>query len=537
MGITITKLKMWKNPGYTQRCVEVPPVGSWKLPAADYTSSENLRPRKEQLLGAVELPLSFIQVFEMSYLYMEAQDSSNNSIKIFGWIENITQSSSSNESVIIRWTPDYWRTYSGSATFGKGTITRCSNSTYIRPSGIQPRRWKVTKKANFRVGTESATKYIIMVYSETVGTNTYIRYGAWEEGSTITSGGNTYNTLSLNQLYDGLLDEKLGIDPQAIHAIFVSSYLPFFFDSGYVKINGTYAWYTYSGGIPVPNNYTGTLSDTFISDDMHRTVIVDPYGTIVWELPWGMSVKDFTRFTEIGSISANLVIRFTSQDSEAYGMFTPGVTGVLAMLPLINAPLNSNAWSSYSFTYAREYDKQNREIARNQKAIASLSSAGTGLIGGAIAGTMVAPGPGTVAGAVGGAGSSLIGTAIDYVTSGYFNDQLQKETDKYYSHQSANMLLPAGGMGWRLLTNDWCILQLEGDTVSVTEHSSYITNNGYDVEIAVGNPNSFLTAGGPLQIINLMITGNLPPEAKNYIKNILSNGVRIVENNPSGVVP
>ena len=536
MAITITKLKMWRNPGYTKGCLEVPPTGSWKLPAPDYTSSENLRPRKDQLLGAVGLPMSFIQVFNMSYLYMEASDSGNNSIKIFGWIDGVEQSASSNEAVVIRWTPDYWRTYSGSATFGKGTITRCNNSTYMRPSGIQPRRWKVNKKEALTGTYGGGKKYIIVIYSETVGGVTYIRYASWEQGSTITSGGNTYYTVSLEELYSGVLDEAIHISPNTISGVFISTAPPFVFSTGQVKTYGSYAWYVnYVTSSPVM--VSSTYSSSYTTDDMHRTVIVDPYGTIVWELPWGMTIKDYRFFFDLGTISAQLMINYTSQDNESLLDFTPGAVGLLAMLPLINAPVNSNAWSEYSYTYAREYDKQNREIARNQKAVSSLSGTGASIIGGAIAGTMVAPGPGTAIGAVAGASSSLIGAGIDYVASGYFNDKLQNETDKYYSNQSANMLMPAGGAGWKNLNNDWSIVELIGDTVSVTEHSSFITNNGYRTEIAVGNPNSFLTAGGPLQIVNLTVTGSIPPIAKQAIKSLLESGVRIVENNPSGVTP
>ena len=84
MAITITKLKMWKNPGYTKGCVEVPPAGSKKLPAPDYTSTANLRPRKNGTISAIELPLSFCQVFDMSYLYMEFEDNAHNQCKVFG---------------------------------------------------------------------------------------------------------------------------------------------------------------------------------------------------------------------------------------------------------------------------------------------------------------------------------------------------------------------------------------------------------------------------------------------------------------------
>ena len=534
---TITKLKMWKNPGYTRQCVEVPPVGSKKLPAPDWTSTEDLRPRRGSTLSEIELPLSYLQVYGMSYLYMEAKDGKTpaNTISVFGWILGVEETASGNEAVKITWTPDYWRTFSGSATFGKGTITRCNNATYKRPSGIQPRRWKVNKKEKV-INFGGSDQYIILIYNETTQNPdiTYIRYGAWKVGSTITSGGNTYNTVSLAEIYSGVLDEKLGIDPDSVIGVFACTAEPFSFALANVKINGTYAWYiNRTGG---SDSYGMTYSGTYVSDDTHLTVICDPYGTIVWTLGWGMSISQGGARFDLGTSASNLIVYFNSQDGAGVDHI-PGATGLMAMLPLINLPINSNAYSSYAFTYAREYDKRNREIARNQKAVSSLSNVGTGIIGGAIAGTMVAPGPGTAIGAVAGASSGLIGTAVDYIASGFFNDELQAETDKYYSHQSANLLSPAGGKEWTNLLGDWYLVELIGDDVSVAEHNSFITNNGYQVEIAVGNPNSFLTAGGPLQIQNLTVTGSIPPEAKTYIKNILSNGVRIVENNPSGVVP
>lgn len=534
---TITKLKMWKDPGYTRQCVEVPPVGSKKLPTPDYVSSGDLRPRRGSTLSEIELPLSYLEVFDMSYLYIEAKDGKDtpNTISVFGWILSIEEIASANEAVRITWTPDYWRTYSDTAVFGKGTITRCNNATYKRPSGVQPRRWKVNKKEKI-INFASDDKYVIVIYNETTQNPdiTYIRYGAWKVGSTITSGGNTYNTVSLAEIYSGVLDEKLGLDPDSIIGVFACTAEPFSFALATVKIKGSYAYYiNRTGG---SDSYGGNYSGNYVSDDTHTTVIVDPYGTIVWTLGWGLSISQFGARFDLGTSASNLIVYFNSQDPPAVDHI-PGATGLMAMLPLINLPINSNAYSSYAFTYAREYDKRNREVARNQKAISSLSGAGTSAVGGAIAGSMVAPGPGTAIGAVAGLGGSTIGAGVDWLVSGVFNDELQAETDKYYSHQSANMLSPAGGKEWTNLVGDWYLVELIGDDVSVAEHNSFITNNGYQVEIAVGNPNSFLSAGGPLQIENLMLTGPIPPEAKTYIKNILSNGVRIVENNPTGVNP
>ena len=71
----------------------------------------------------------------------------------------------------------------------------------------------------------------------------------------------------------------------------------------------------------------------------------------------------------------------------------------------------------------------------------------------------------------------------------------------------------------------------------MAEYTAKVTNDGYTVDIPVGSASAFVTAGGPLQVQNMMISGTIPPQAKTYIKNIMANGIRIVENNPSGTDP
>jgi hypothetical protein len=39
--------------------------------------------------------------------------------------------------------------------------------------------------------------------------------------------------------------------------------------------------------------------------------------------------------------------------------------------------------------------------------------------------------------------------------------------------------------------------------------------------------NSLVKAGGPLQIANLIVMGDIPVQAKNYIANKFADGVRI----------
>lgn len=134
----------------------------------------------------------------------------------------------------------------------------------------------------------------------------------------------------------------------------------------------------------------------------------------------------------------------------------------------------------------------------------------------------------------------VLGTGIDFFTAPHFNDEIQTETDKLVSNQVSTLLRAGGGIGWITLSGEsygWKIVSLEADAVSLAEYNAKISNDGYNVEIPVADATSFVTAGGALQIQNLVLTGDLPPAGKSYIKTILSNGVRIVENNPTGVNP
>ena len=550
--LTITKLKMWKDPGYTRQCVEVPPVGSKKLPTPDYVSSETLRPRRGALLNAVELPLSYLDVHDMSYLYMEIADGKETpgTMAVFGWILSVEETASANEAVIIHWTPDYWRTYSDLAVFGKGTITRCANATYKRPSAEMPRKWKIKHMETIGGGPDDSYPYgCIIVYNETVNQVTSITTYTFPLGPYITSGaysktiaGVTYYAPTMDEIFSGKLDEVLGLNPDKIVSIFIApKTLPtadqHIIDKVDAQNNHRFAFIAQTntppaGAISLANSYT--------SDDMLKTVLVDPNGNVVYTLPWGYTVTKYRDFIDVGTVGATLKITFTDTAGQNQDGINRAMEGLISESALLNAPMNSNAFSSYSLSGQREYEKRVHEIQRNQQTFNSFSGAGTSIVGGAIAGATSGGPTGALAGAIAGGSTAVIGGIAGYFGAGYFNDELQGETDKYYSNQTPVITLGSDGHGFsnRYMTGKyWYLVQLEGDTVSATEFSQHITNDGYPVEIPVGTPNAFLTAGGPIQIQNLVLTGSIPPEAKTYIKTILSNGVRIVENNPTGTDP
>lgn len=565
--LTITKLKMWKNPGYTRQCLDVPPVASKKLPSPDWVNTENLRPRKNSTLSSVELPLSYLEVFEMSYLYMEVEDGATptpHTASIFGWILSVEEIASSNEAVRITWTPDYWRTYSDRAVFGSGIITRCNDESHKRPYPLSPRFWKIKHYERLMTLKVAPTWYdptypyhVCISYNLTISGKTVTTTIYWacnrDSGAPIVNvdDSQTYKTMSLAQVYAGLCDEILGLQTSAINSIYISPAQPF---TVMPSVSG--------GGLLTPLTYQGEKYTAFIkqvgytngawplyynndyeTNDMKKAVIIDPYGSPIALIPWGMKINYGYVGVDAGTTMCNLIGNFTYTDTGISPAPTMDnlISGRVMCAPLINAPINSNAYGDYVLSGQMDYDKKVKELQREEQKMNGYASSGASAVGGAVTGGVATGNPiGAVGGALIGEVGSVVGTEVKYELSGKFNDAYQNLTNSLYSNQASTLLQSAGGdlfMVNDVSVKDWYIVQLEADDVSADEYSKDVSLNGYDVEIPTDDTSTYISSGGSLRISNLMITGAIPPEAKTNIKNILSNGVRIVENNPSGVVP
>ena len=550
MPLTISKLKMWANPGYTRHCLEVPPVGSKKLPAPDWSSAPDVtfRPSKNTTLTALEVPLSYITVFNMSYLYIEASDG-NASISLFGWIDSIEQTATSAESVRINWSVDWWRSYSGSLTFKAGTITRSSNSANKRPYPIQPRQWKVTryeKLCQSWSDHETYPYWVVITYTKKVSDvvteiATYFWQADFSTAKTETQGGTTYYAMPLNRVFAGAIPGLLGLNPDQITSIYICPHPPASPTWGGDTLTHhaeSKDWFAYRASVNLATQQSTTYLRTYVSDDLKKAVIIDPTGAIVYTLPWGYSTNNIYYILDNGTIGCNLNISLRTS-----GVSVPGVEnapiGKTASLPCICVPLCSNGWSTYNFSGQRAYDIEMRAIQREQNAVSGLIGMGSSALGGGVGGAMAGKGLGAGIGASAGALGSIIGTALNYKYDAEFNDRYQQATDKLHANQASTVIQSAGGIAFMntvATAGHWYIVQLEADLVSSLEYNNDITLNGYETDLSVASTSGFITSG-PLQIKNLVLTGSAPPQAKQAIKLLLEGGVRIVENNPSGVIP
>ena len=584
MALTISKLKMWKDPGYTRNCLEIPPAGSKKLPAPDYTlaADETLRPHKGSTLTELHLPLSFTQTFGMSYLYIEAADGAG-SVSLFGWITSIDQRSTAAEGITIRWDVDWWRSYSGGISWGSGIVRHCNDATYKRPYRTRPRYFTCDDNDMIKMAvpydTDKYHRTVIITATITENGSSQIKQFYYSldlnmvmvnDLATVKNGG-----LSASTTYRGYIDEALtamGYDFEII-SVFISPIGP---ETSYQNITG-YGWcavynnvsYSFTptvsvtiDGTPVSVTFVTqtknvteirkviTVSQTGITaDDTKSLYVIDFNGNKIGEIPYGITIKDAYLTLDVGGNGGYLVCTFTNSangyvnynNHHAYAA-NPAL-GCSFTIPLPSVPVTTNYWSSYVISGQRDYDVTNARIANDQKAVSGIESTLQSGISGGVVGASAGP-IGAIGGMLGGLLAGGISTGVNYALGENFNDQLQDARDRLYSNQTNSLQLSGDSMQWlwRVFGSSSryegpYLVTMHSDSVSAAEYANDIALNGYETDISASSVASYITTGGPLQIINLNVKGNTPPQAKQYIKDKLSAGVYIVENNPSGVVP
>lgn len=124
-------------------------------------------------------------------------------------------------------------------------------------------------------------------------------------------------------------------------------------------------------------------------------------------------------------------------------------------------------------------------------------------------------------------GVGLAGAAVDYATTQYFNGRLQSAEDSLKVKQIDSIQLPGDGWDWLWFGTGISIVALRPDAYSVNRYNQDVFLNGVKVSEPTSDCTSLVKAGGPLQIQQAIVTGDIPSQARKYIANRLSDGVRI----------
>ena len=152
------------------------------------------------------------------------------------------------------------------------------------------------------------------------------------------------------------------------------------------------------------------------------------------------------------------------------------------------------------------------------------SSAMLGSLGGPV---------GTLGGALIGGASSVIsgtiGAAADYALTTKYNDVFQDITDYRMAHQSNGLIMSGTGFdSVRFGNRQIMLVKMTTDAYSQEQRANDISLYGVHVSEPMESCQQLVTAGGPLQITNVTVKGSIPVEAKQYIRQRLAQGVRMI---------
>ena len=475
---------------------------------------------------------------------------------LIGWIDGFepVATKGPSENTRIRWHIDWWLTamvYTyqkklspglnrDAVSFGMGRIKR-GPEAMARPDPSSPRMWNHESALWDLIDNDNGrtAPVVIVCYTESGGEQLYnqneIKVAFWyaDDQPLPIPGTQYYGSVpDLGELYTGQLPSRMGIDADDIKGVWISPVPPVSVRQGAFTINFHLLdaqAHAYKAWREVPGNYAPfaygqTLSEAEMTNDRRRLVVADPMGNIVSTLAWGVDFKYISYMVDVSPSAAYLYIKLmsSSTDGNLVG------EGRIIQIPLIQVPVTSNAWSSYNYSGQRDYDVETAKLQREQAALSGILGAGGSIAGGAIAGSMAAPGPGTVAGAAAGASSAVFGTATGYFLGQYYDKKAQEAVDKLTANQSSSLIMPGMGKIWYYILNRrWSIIRMVRDPLSLGELDTEHAEIGYITDTLVVDAGPFIAGGGPMRIEDLEIKGDIPKEGRNQIAAMFARGVHL----------
>ena len=551
---TITTLQIWRDTGFTEGCLDMPSKTS-SLGTATFTFN-NLNVSRDRMFSEVQVKAPYEDLYDCSYLKATYDFNNGYDVVVYGWIDKVICSSDTESSPMTRilWHIDYWRTYLSKAVFGNGIVKRRPLKSadtvppqaypyrFVEYSGayplLCPQYWAVIFSFNRRSTDANATS------------TTYWGCYAVDKNNPSTgikvSGASTASP-TLNDTLSGRFDEMLGLDPDSINSIFLSPVFPRPAPSSITPLTmDGWQWSTdICNGLALvartKNAFAGNVTTVIsgmvgskTSDDTTQYIVCDMQGYPIGTMPWGMTFT-YLRYSLVAS-TVSCYVRLELLSSTSQSMIDAVNEGRVFTSPCINVGLNSNSTSSYVFSGAREAEKEQMKLQTEQAHEQGLANTANSMIEGATAGAVMgsAGGPiGMAVGAVVGAVTSAVGnyltTEATYDISSRYNDKFMKLSDYAHAKQTSVNLMPSGSFD--PLTNGvngFNLIRMTKDSYSVNQRANDIEMYGVNVEEPTTSCQSLVNAGGPLQIVNLTVTGNIPVEAKQYFRGILGRGVRIV---------
>ena len=555
--MTTASLDIWKDTGYTEGCLEVPKTTS-TLPNPDY-SFDGLEISTSSLFSEVKVRGEFAALFECSYLRMSIEMNNGDDVTVYGWIDSVAVGSDSAGSPMtrIQWHVDLWRSYISKVALGSGIVKRRTAEGTLPAQPYGP-RYSLAGTPRQLIAA-STIRWVFVNCTQMVDSKAITKTLCYPVDSAYPDerlvGCVTSPTVdplyapSFSETMYGKYDELFGMDPDAIYSAFISPVAPCEYTiQGDVYIPTGGGWvgevFTSIDGESIgawvnnPSSFAATYTARKFSTmaqttDITSYIVTDFDHEPVGALPWGISVSGGSYRIVNCDTSMYLSIRFTSSVSD---FDDAPLNGLEYNIPLKTIAAATNAKSSYLYSGQQELDRQQMALQREQALLSGTANTANQAIQGAMSGALIggiSTGglgllPGALIGGVSSAVGSSISTAADYAISGMINDKLMDATISQKAQQTPSLTLPSSGTDWVVFGAMPELVPFQWDDYSVTQRSQDMALYGAHVDEPRASCQSLLTAGGPLQIANCTVTGSVPVQAKRYIKDRLSNGVRIV---------
>ena len=551
----ISRLDLWNDTGYTESGVERPPIGaSIRQPDFSYT---DLKPDKGELFSRVSLKAPYTDLMDVSYVRIYLDTANGDDKIIYGWVDSVALRSDTDGYPLtdISWHVDPWRTWCAQAEFRTGMVRRRPMTGDIPPQPY-PFRFRTAGAAHDLVPNDGIW-WALMNYikEDEQGVTTMITWTAIPVNANLNdsvyisaaaTGQTVYRCPSLNMLLMGYFEELYGFDPKAVVSLCLSPIPPMEVSGSgtqnapyYTGANshwnvdptvpGTYGMFKAYGGSSGSKytEYTGTLSSQVSTSDTLTWAVRDLTGSVIGALPWGLKVRNYTYRVVNAILTQYIQIRFDGTDSAPEGLsFT---------IPLPLLSVTSNSWSSYVYSGQRTVDMRARELATMDAFASSLestigSATSTMGLGAMFGGTDTVKGVNTMKGGIATAAGGLFSGVLDYLYRTQWNrNGLEQDMYDYSAaHQTDNILLPGDGEDFIYKGTHISLIALETDAYSRGVRNSDIELYGAHVSEPMASCQSLVEQGGPLQIANLTVGGDIPVEAKEYMRAMFSNGVRLV---------
>lgn len=572
----ISRVRLWKDCGFTEGGTRIPAIGS-ALPAADYDSQTThpgveWHPESREVFTSIKFEGAFPDLFNISYIEATYEYNDGRTQLFYGWVHGCEVISDNPDHPVTRlvWVTDEWRTFNAFLVFRRGYVAR--RPFKLRRQTFEPDLWlhtDVQSLVSSHIHWVDNVKYypplyVILTYTDedqnhqVTSTKTFFfpvsGYRPQDNIAVSDDLGNSAVSLSLSSVLTGEFDEKLGLLPERIKGIWISPISP-------CEFTTDQKYQTYSiwpGATWILETHTDASSSTvygyyrlipdsltmetyaefeisltpFTPTETARYVLTGFNREIVGEFPYGLITPKLNARVVITTTSAYIQYRVpTIQYQQGYyGPEYAYAEGRCFTVPLPTIEVTENSWSTYLYTGQREYDRNALNLQSAKAMVGSVIEGASQAASGA-AMSVVNPVGGLSATA---AGAAHVGAAVAYyaVDQMVFIPEQNRMNDAIHAKQSDGLLMSGSSIPDILRCGDFwmSIVKLEPNGEAL---GRYVNNNnaiGYEYGGYLDSTDltTLIAAGGPMQISQLEIGGNIPPRSKQIISQMFGKGVYIV---------